>query len=143
MLFASDDGFSQLTTYGCIFGTFRYHIWIQRKNSQNTCVCEHFLNEQFFFRSSLKIFLFGSLDKFSKILKKFYISKSQNVIFLDVLLLKRRFDIFKITESAYFRQKAKCVLKMSKFCLNLTFQCPFSVSKFGSNHGFRPVLEMP
>ena len=49
----------------------------------------------------------------------------------------------KLLKGLTFAKKAKCVLKMSKFWQNLTFQCPFSVSKFGSNHDFRPVLEMP
>ena len=74
MFFARDDGFSRLTTYGCIFGTFRSHIWTQRKKLHKIrLLSEDFRN--IFSRSTRKIF-----PRISKI-SEFFISKSRNVMF--------------------------------------------------------------
>ena len=72
MFFARDDGFSRLTTYGCIFGTFRSHIWTQRKKLHKIrLLSEDFRN--IFSRSTRKIF-----PRILKISENF---KSQNVMF--------------------------------------------------------------
>ena len=122
MFFARDDGFSQLTTYGCIFGTFRYHIRTQRKKPHKIHV---FLN--IFWTK-----IFRSPLKFSKIFEnfqEFVISKCQNVMFPRRNFARKDDSThLKLLKWLIFAKKAKWVPEMSKF---------------GSNHDFRPVLEMP
>ena len=127
MFFARDGGFSQVTTYGCIFGTFRYHIWTQHtKSTQNTCVFGHFLNKNF--PITPKNFPFAYRQIFENF-EEFFISKCQNVMFpRRNFAQKDDSPHLKSLKWLTFAKKAKWVPEMSKFWQNLTFQCPFSVS---------------